>query len=97
DKLAPLTDAARMMSGRMVIESVERKGAQRHGGMRYCAHLALTTLDTELIIGFDGDDSAGHEDVYVAIRDAFRLLRRQLAAERERRRPEAEGGDRDAG
>jgi ribosome-associated translation inhibitor RaiA len=87
DRLSPLTDATRMMSGHMVIESVERKGTQRHSGMRYGVHLELTTLDTELVIELDQEGNTAHEDVYVAIRNAFRLLRRQLVAEQERRRP----------
>jgi hypothetical protein len=83
-RLSALTDAARMMSGRIVIESVERKGLQRGGGMRYCSRLELTTLDTELVVDGDVEGNAAQEDVYVAIRNSFRLLRHQLVAEGER-------------
>ena len=35
----------------------------------------LTTLDTEMVIKVDQEGNTAHEDVYVAIRNAFRLLR----------------------
>lgn len=84
-KLGSLTDAARMMSGRMVIESIERTGAQRNSGSRYCASVELLTLDDDVIVARDQVGNAAHEDVYVAVRNAFRLLRRQLETSNERR------------
>src|SRR3954471_9522170 len=79
-KLSPLTDATRMMSGNLVIESVEQRGSRGRSGLRYCARMELTTLDTVLVIDRDGAGNAAHEDVYVAVRNAFRLLRRELVA-----------------
>jgi hypothetical protein len=84
-KLAPLIDAAGMMSGRMVIESIERTGAQRHGGLRYCAYIELSTLRADVVVARDQVGNEPHEDVYVAVRNAFRLLRRLLTANQESR------------
>jgi hypothetical protein len=83
-KLSSLIDAARMMSGRMVIESAEQNGSQRHHGPRYHAYMELTTLDAAVIVERDQVGNDAHEDVFVAVRNAFRLLRRQLVAVRAR-------------
>jgi hypothetical protein len=84
-KIRPLTDAARMLSGRVIVESIERTGAQRNSGVRYGASVEIATLDEDVVAGPDHADNAAHEDVYVAVRNAFRLVRRELAASIERR------------
>jgi hypothetical protein len=83
-RLSALTDAARMMSGRIVIESVERKGPRRSGVTCYCSRLELTTIDEELVVDSHVEGNAAQEDVYGAIRNSFRLLRHQLVVETER-------------
>ena len=84
-KIRPLTDAARMLSGRVVVESIERTGAQRNSGVRYGASVEIATLDEDVVAGPDHVDNPAHEDVYVAVRNAFRLVRRELATSIERR------------
>jgi len=52
-KLGSLTDAAGMIGGCMVVESIERTGAQRHGGSRYVGAIELTTLDADVVVARD--------------------------------------------
>jgi hypothetical protein len=84
-KLRSLSDAAGMMSGQIVVESMERTGAQRHSGRRFSASVALATLDADVMVARDQDGNAAHEDVYVSVRNAFRALRRRLETDNERR------------
>jgi cold shock CspA family protein len=76
DKLAPLTAAAGVTGGQIVIEGL----AQSHHGGRYRAHMELTIPGGAVVVGPDHEGNAAHEDVYVAIRNAFRGLRRRLVA-----------------
>jgi hypothetical protein len=84
-KLRSLTDAAGLLSGHVVVESLERTGAQRHGGARFCATVELRTLEANVVIAADQDGNKMHEDVYVAVRNAFRALRRELVVHNQRR------------
>jgi cold shock CspA family protein len=71
DKLAAPMVAAGITGGKIVVESVDG----RHLGSRHRA----------LAIGPDHPANGAHEDVFVAVRNAFRALRRLLADEQERR------------
>ncbi len=55
-------------------------------GRRYEVNIDLTIPHYGLIIGRSHDDKRDYEDVYVAIRDAFEAVRRQLEAHNNRRR-----------
>jgi len=65
----------RIMSCRVVIQAPHR---HHHKGKLYNVHIDLTVPQGELIVSRDPKDNHAHEDVYVAIRDAFRAAERQL-------------------
>jgi hypothetical protein len=52
----------------------------------------LTVPGAELVVSRDPELDHGHEDVYVAIRDAFDAARRQLADTSSERRPAGSHG-----
>jgi cold shock CspA family protein/ribosome-associated translation inhibitor RaiA len=81
-KLAPLTTAAGITGGQITIEAVH----QHNQGSRHHARMDLSIPGRALVIGPEHPGNAAHEDVYVAVRNVFRALRRQLEADRERRR-----------
>jgi len=64
-----------IMSCRVVIEAPHQHQRQ---GQRYEVHVDLTIADGEVVAGKEHRERQSHEDVYVAIRDAFRAVRRQL-------------------
>jgi cold shock CspA family protein/ribosome-associated translation inhibitor RaiA len=67
----------------VIVEAPHKHG---HQGRLYEVHIQLTTPGGELIANREHRERHSHEDVYVALRDAFRALRRQLEdQERERR------------
>ena len=65
-----------IMSCRVVVEAPH---AHKHQGKLYQVHIDLGVPDGELVVSHEHHhkDSA-HEDVYVAIRDAFDAMKRQL-------------------
>lgn len=73
----------RIVSCRVVIESPHR---HHHQGRLYGVRIDLSVPGRELVIGREPSQHHAHEDVYVAIRDAFDAARRQLEdhARRER-------------
>ena len=73
-KLGPLT--APMTEGRVVIETVD----QDHKERRYRVRMDLTMPHGVVTVGHDHPNNAAHEDIYVAIRNAFRAGRRELEA-----------------
>lgn len=80
-KLGPLTIAAGITGGQIVIEAVHL----HNQGSRHQARMELAIPGRTLLIGPDHAGNGAHEDVYVAVRNAFRALRRQMAEDRERR------------
>jgi ribosomal subunit interface protein len=64
----------RISACRVVIEAPHR---HQRKGMRFHIRIDVTVPGAELVASRESDDPA-HEDVYVAIRDAFDALRRQL-------------------
>jgi ribosomal subunit interface protein len=62
----------------------------RHGNL-YSVRIDALVPGAELFVNRDHHDEQAHEDVYVALRDAFEALERQLErrTDRSRRRPEA--------
>ena len=59
----------------VVIEAPDRHS--HHGGL-YRVRLDITVPGDEIVVSHQGPKDQAHEDVYVALRDAFRAARRQL-------------------
>lgn len=65
----------RIMACRVAIE----KGHKHHRkGNLYHVRIDLTVPDGELVVNREPDAHHAHEDVYVAVRDAFDAMRRRL-------------------
>ncbi len=57
---------------------VEEHHQHHHKGKLFHIRIDLTVPDKELVVSREHDQDHAHEDVYVAIRDAFDAVRRQL-------------------
>jgi ribosomal subunit interface protein len=73
DKLGQFYD--RIMACRVVIETHHR---HHHKGNLFHVRIDLTVPNGELVVSREPSEHHAHEDVYVAIRDAFDAMRRQL-------------------
>jgi ribosome-associated translation inhibitor RaiA len=73
DELEKFCD--RIVSCRVSIDAPHR---HHHQGRRYRVLVDLGVPGTHLVAGRSPDEDAGHEDVYIAIRDSFRAVTRQL-------------------
>jgi len=67
---------APMTEGRVVIEAVDQDRKER----QYRVRMDLTMPHGTVTVGHDHPNNAAHEDIYVAIRNAFRAGRRELEA-----------------
>jgi ribosomal subunit interface protein len=65
----------RIMACRVVVESPHR---HHHKGKLYHVRVDVTVPGAELVVNRAPGDNPAHTDVYVAIRDAFESMRRQL-------------------
>ena len=65
----------RIMSCRVMVESPH---THHHQGVLYHVRVDITVPGAELIASRSPDKNHAHEDVYVAIRDAFDAAKRQL-------------------
>jgi ribosome-associated translation inhibitor RaiA len=72
DRLGALT--APMTGGNVVIEAVDDNRKQ----LRYRVQMELTMPAGVVTVALDHPSNAVHDDIYVAIRNAFRAARRQL-------------------
>ena len=72
-----------IMSCRVVIEAGHK---HHHKGNLYQVRIDLKVPSAELIASREPQDHHAHEDVYVAIRDSFDAMRRQLEDYSRRRR-----------
>jgi ribosomal subunit interface protein len=72
-----------ILSCRVVIEAPHK---HHHKGRVYHARVDLTVKDGKLVANREPGLNHAHEDVYVAIRDAFEAVRRQLDGYVSRRR-----------
>ncbi|GMR18067.1 MAG: HPF/RaiA family ribosome-associated protein [Gammaproteobacteria bacterium] len=81
DKLGNFSDD--IMSCRVVIEAHHK---HHHKGNLYHVRVDLKVPNAELVANRDPGEHQAHEDVYVAIRDAFDAMRRQLEDYVRRRR-----------
>lgn len=64
---------------------VEEHHKHHHKGNLYHVSIDLTVPDNELVASREPDQHHAHEDVYVALRDAFNAIARQLEKYVERR------------
>jgi ribosomal subunit interface protein len=64
-----------IMSCRVAVESEHQR---HHQGNQYHIRIDITTPRKELVISREHHDRQAHEDIYVAIRDAFNAAARQL-------------------
>jgi len=78
DKLDKFYD--RIMTCSVMIEAPH---GHHHKGNLYHIRIDLTVPNGEIVINRDPGDHHAHEDVYVAIRDAFDAARRKLVDGRE--------------
>lgn len=58
--------------------AVESEHQHHHQGNQYHIRIDITTPRKELVISREHHDRQAYEDIYVAIRDAFRAAKRQL-------------------
>ncbi len=65
----------RITSCRVVIEAPHR---HHHKGKLYSVRIDMSVPGKELVVTHNGPKNHAHEDVYVAIRDAFSAAVRQL-------------------
>jgi ribosomal subunit interface protein len=68
---------------RVVVEAQHRR---HHKGTLYNVRLDMTVPGAELVVSRDPERDHAHEDVYVAIRDAFDAAQRRLQDQARRRR-----------
>lgn len=64
-----------IVSCRVAIEPQQR---HHHKGNMYHVRIDLKVPESELVSSRDPSNNNAHEDVYVAVRDAFDAMRRQL-------------------
>jgi len=65
---------------------IDAPPAHRNKGAPFSVHIDLTVPGRELFVNSVRDDRSAHADVYIAIRDAFEALKRQLDEHIRRRR-----------
>lgn len=70
-------------SCRVVIDSPHH---HQHKGNTYRISISLAVPSGEVVVDHAGGDDASHEDVYVALRDAFDAVGRRLKSWTQRRR-----------
>jgi ribosomal subunit interface protein len=80
----------RIMGCRVVISSPHRRHAR---GRLYSVRVDLTVPGSERVVSRNHHDRHAHEDVYVAIRDAFQAARRQLEDHARQRRGQVKTHD----
>ncbi len=73
DKLEQFAD--KITSCRVIIEAPHK---HHHKGVIYRVKVDMTLPGKEIVVNHHSDNHHEHEDVYVAIRDAFNAARRQL-------------------
>ncbi|KRP32473.1 MAG: hypothetical protein ABS27_06900, partial [OM182 bacterium BACL3 MAG-121001-bin29] len=73
DKLERYCD--QIINGRVVLDSPHN---HHHKGKVYSVSIEIHTPQIEVRVNQDQHDKQSHEDLYVAIRDAFNVAERQL-------------------
>jgi ribosome-associated translation inhibitor RaiA len=80
--------SSKMIHCHVIIELPHKRG---HQGHIYEVHIQVTVPGTELIAQYEHRELQSHEDPYVAVRDAFRAVRRQLQDYARKRRLDVKG------
>jgi len=81
----------RIMSCRVVVECPRRRG---HKGKLYHVRIDMTVPGGgEIVVNREAPQNHAHEDVYVAIRDAFNAAARQIEDHARKRRGEVKAHD----
>lgn len=88
DKLEQFAD--KITSCRVVIEAPHK---HHNKGVIYRVKIDITLPGKEIVVNHHSDEHHAHEDVYVAIRDAFNAARRQLEDYVRQRRGEVKTHD----
>lgn len=65
----------RVIGCRVTVEAPHRHQSK---GKLYACHIAIAVPGQEIVIGHEGPRNQAHEDVYVAVREAFAAAQRQL-------------------
>ena len=73
----------RIVSCRVVVEAANRRPRQ---GRLYHVRANVRVPGKEIVVSQDPPQDQAHEDVYVAVRDCFDAVRRQLEDQARRRR-----------
>lgn len=73
DELDEFSD--RIVSCRVTLEAAHRR---RHQGKLYQVHVDISVPGRHVLVNRSHDENHAHEDLHVAIRDAFDAARRQL-------------------
>ena len=77
EKLAPLCAGARMTGGQITIAAVFEHHRNRQG-LHYQVLMQLGTEGEPITVGPSDVGNVPHDDIFVAIRNGFRSVRRQL-------------------
>ena len=72
---------------------LEEAHKHKHQGNLFSVHIDLTVPGKELAVTRSPDADHAHEDAYVAIRDAFESMRRQLTEYQQKRRGQVKRHD----
>ncbi|MBC55053.1 MAG: ribosomal subunit interface protein [Gammaproteobacteria bacterium] len=75
-----------IIGGRVVLDSPHNN---HHKGKVYSVTLELRTPNKEVVVTQEQHDNHAHEDLYVAIRDAFNAAERQLKSVDKKHRKQA--------
>jgi len=86
EKVAKLEEFYDRITGCRVV--VEARHRRHHKGRLYTVRVDLTVPGGEIVVNRESELDHAHEDVYVAIRDAFKAARRQLQDHVRRQRGE---------
>jgi ribosomal subunit interface protein len=82
--------AEHITSCRVIIEAPHK---HHHKGVIYRVKIDITLPGKEIVVNHHSDQHHAHEDVYVAIRDAFDAARRQLEDHERKRRGKVKSHD----
>lgn len=77
----------RIVSCHVIAEETHRR---HHKGKLYSVHINVTVPGGDIVASRTHHDDRSHEDFYVAMRDAFEALERQLRAHTDRKRDRVE-------
>lgn len=82
-----------ILTGRVVLDSPHNN---HHKGKVYSVGLEIHTPSREIRVNQEQHDNHAHEDLYIAIRDAFNVAERQLRSVNKKHRNEAPHKDLDS-